>query len=143
MRNIFYFCLAAVIFCLGCRHSRNEKGTIPVSPTITETERHYLTAYGKVRKRVTDTCHLPEHATAEELRPRIAEFFKRPPSATWDELLAVPFVRRLCTEKAREKFVTIFRLRSDTTWIELGLHVEALWLKLQAEQAKHSEQVRK
>ena len=143
MRTSFYLVCVAVIFFLGCRHSRNEQSTILLSPTITENEQHYLTVYGKVRKRATDACHLPPRATAEELRPRIAEFFKCTPNATWEEILHAPFVRRLCTEKEREKFVAIFRLQPDATWIELGLHVEALWTKLQAEQSKHSEQVRK
>ena len=146
MRTSFYLFCVAVIFCLGCQHTRNHKGEPTPSPSasvLTETERHYLTIYGKVRKRVTDAGHLPEYATAEELRPRIAEFLKCTPDATWEEILHAPFVRRLCTEKAREKFVAIFRLQPDATWIELGLHVDALWTQLQKEQSKHSAQVRR
>ena len=72
-----------------------------------------------------------EEHTVEELRPHLAGFLKLHRTAAWDEMLQMPLIRSLCTEKRRERLVVIFRLKPDATWAELGFRVEELWARLQ------------
>ncbi len=122
-------CALCVLLFPICGYARIKKQTSR-AVEITETEYQYLVRYGQVRKKVMDFCHLPQSATAEDVRPHIAKLLKFPKTASWEEMLHAPLIRRFCTEKRREKFVAIFRLKPDAMWVELGLRVEELWERL-------------
>ncbi len=127
-----FFCCIFLLCCFDCTHARGEQKKSSEAPRITKAEHHYLITYGKFRKKVTTFFHFSEKATAENLRPHIAAFLTFPRSASWEEMLQAPLVKRFCTEKRRKKFVTIFRLKPEATWVELGLRVEELWMQLRA-----------
>ena len=128
--RLFLFC-AVFISCFGCHRTKSDNRNISSLSELTATERKYLVKYGEARKKVTDFFHLPESATVEELRPHLAGFLKLHRTAAWDEMLQMPLIRSLCTEKRRERLVVIFRLKPDATWAELGFRVEELWARLQ------------
>lgn len=125
---IFSAILALVSF--GCRKTENGKNYSNSIPGISDEEHRYVLKYGAFRRKVTDVCDLPENAPIEALRPHFSKFLKLQDDASWEDMLRTPFVKALCTEEKRKKFVSIFHLPSEATWITLGLRVEELWQRL-------------
>lgn len=128
MKTLF-FGLALAVLLSGCRLARPSSR----HATLTAEQQHYLAKYRSVRQRVTDILGLPATATAEDIRPRAAEFLRFNSDASWDEMLETRFVRFWCTPERLEKFRVIFELPEGMTWPVLGLYVETLRLRVPGE----------
>lgn len=112
---LFFICL-----CVGCKTARSKSGELQINPLGLTLEQHfYLKKYCVFRGKITRFLGLRVDASAEKIRSSVAVFLKYPEKTSWEKLFTDSRIQGVLTDKKRLKYIEVFGLPPEATWIGL------------------------
>lgn len=100
-----------------------------------------LDVYRTWRARVIFTLKLSDKTISQDSTPEQilragAPKINLPKNAKWEDVLALPWARKTCTEERRKKYGVMFCANEQATWVEILFSIESM--RLQDDAAKAS-----
>ena len=133
MRTFLVLAICSSLLC-GCKSPRSHRTHnefMDSTPRRLTLLQHFLLyKYCELRHKVTATLGLPKEATADEIRPRAAEYLELPAETSWEAMAEDWRVQSVLTESLRQKIVKIFGFREDTSWLEIKDSAERMRLRI-------------